>query len=167
MSVKRSLQQNNKTSAIFLRFGKSFDTISHNLLLQVLEFYDCIKSIWFSGCAPPLASPSPLTFASSDQNSTSNLLLGLEWPSSLHPLPFQQGLDSETHYMDQQLTDKSTERDSVSMQSSILSDFVLLSDGIGERIDANLSMIGDQNEISIDPELLTLKSLRQHESETP
>lgn len=106
---------------------------------------------------PPLGSP-PVAFTSSaDQSSTSGLLLGIDWPSPLHALPFQDG-GLQGDYVDQR-NDRS--------HSSILSDFILLNEGMGERMDSNLTLISaDQSEISIDPELLTLKPVVHHEPET-
>ncbi|KAI4454584.1 homeobox protein aristaless [Holotrichia oblita] len=100
-----------------------------------------------------------------ETNPTSNLFLGLEWPPIVNPLNFQNNIspmsvNDQQCILDTQLNDRINEtiliadRITNSMQNDIISDGILLSEEINDRI----NLMGEsQEEIAIDPELLTLK----------
>ncbi|XP_018334378.1 paired box protein Pax-6-like [Agrilus planipennis] len=118
---------------------------------------------------------------SSDQMSNpSNVFLGLDWSSILPPLSFNHvatvGVDShpslpqvnaapindhmqDTHVnMDDRIIDNP-------LQNSMINENMLLNEGLNDRIDNNLTLLNDpQNEIAIDPDLLTLKPNRSMNS---
>lgn len=111
-----------------------------------------------------------MNFNNAEQNNQSGLFLGLEWPSMVNPMFQQQGLNldqqlSSNHEQNclidvAHLNDRINEtiliadRITNSMQSGLLTEDMLVSD----RLDGNLTLLPvNQDEIIIDPELLTLK----------
>lgn len=103
----------------------------------------------FSGCSTPLESPL-LSFAP-DQTPT-NLFLGLEWPAIVPPGPFQTNVEA----VDTGINETVLIGDRISgIHGNLIGDGILLGD------EPNLDLIQDsQNEIDIDPDLLTLKPAR-------
>ncbi|XP_023311717.1 retinal homeobox protein Rx-A-like [Anoplophora glabripennis] len=126
------------------------------------------------GCSAPLQSPM-LNFSSTDQGGTSNLFLGLDWPITFTGHSTSLNMDVQTVSVEQdcpvenQLGDRINEtiliadRITNSMQTSLMDDNILLSEDLTERIDTNMTLISPgPNDISIDPDLLTLKPSRGH-----
>lgn len=92
------------------------------------------------------------TTTNSDQNS--NLLLGLEWPSMINPF-----IDNQQQH--QHLT----QHEQNFLESNNLNETILIADRItsiqsgllNDSIDELITTTGNQNDIVIDPDLLTLK----------
>lgn len=87
-----------------------------------------------------------------NESTSSNLLLGLEWPTLISPITFQ-GEDSSNKTEDAVLiTSHLTGHDSI-----------LLAEDITERLVNNLDLINvPHDDIAIDPELLTLKPAKNN-----
>uniref|UniRef100_A0A6P7H854 Uncharacterized protein LOC114345501 n=1 Tax=Diabrotica virgifera virgifera TaxID=50390 RepID=A0A6P7H854_DIAVI len=125
-------------------------------------------SIFFvSACSTPLESPL-LNFTNNEQN-TSNVFLGLEWPLTFsNSLGLSSNMDQPTTSdqncsMENQLNETMLIADRItnSIQSNIMEETILLGEDMEDRIEANLTLISStDNDISIDPELLTLKPTR-------
>lgn len=89
----------------------------------------------------------------------------LSFQNNISPLAIENvSLNEQQCILDGNLTDRINEtiliadRITNSMQSGLISDGVLLSEDLNERMGDNLSLIGESHEdIAIDPELLTLK----------
>ncbi|KAJ3651192.1 hypothetical protein Zmor_017245 [Zophobas morio] len=101
-----------------------------------------------TACVAPMESPL-LNFA--PEQSPTNLFLGMEWPSVPPQVPFSNGLEQPVDINTAvQIADRVA-----GLQTSVIGDAILLGD------EANLDLIqGPHNEISIDPDLLTLKPSR-------
>lgn len=98
-----------------------------------------------------------LNFQTVEAPHSTNLFLGIEWPSLVNPLQYQQNLASadENTFLEPQLNEELTDRMSNSLPNSLLGDTMLLNGELNERID--VLMNDPTNDISIDPDLLTLK----------
>ncbi|XP_071057168.1 homeobox protein orthopedia B-like [Onthophagus taurus] len=130
-----------------------------------------IHSISLSGCGSSLDN-SLLNFAPTiDQNTSSNLFLGLEWPP-MNTINFQNAISPlENDCASGGMVNEGLNNDRVNNENSILiadhrisnsiqnvglmGDHILLSDDITDRLTSSLNLI--QDDITIDPELLTLK----------
>ncbi|XP_044260744.1 paired mesoderm homeobox protein 2-like [Tribolium madens] len=101
-----------------------------------------------SACSTPLESPL-LNFP--PEQSPTNLFLGLEWPSIIPQVPYQS-VDNinETVLIGDRIA---------GIQSNLIGDGILL----GEE--GNLDLIQNDQEIGIDPDLLTLKPARHNRNE--
>ncbi|GJQ85370.1 hypothetical protein Trydic_g10144 [Trypoxylus dichotomus] len=125
-------------------------------------------------CSTSLDNPLLNFTSNNEQNSASNLFLGLEWPPIVNSLNFQNNIspmsmenpsiNDQQCILESQLNDRINEtiliadRITNSMQTGIISDGILLNEDLSDRIGGNLSLISEaQEEIAIDPELLTLK----------
>ncbi|CAG9821130.1 unnamed protein product [Phaedon cochleariae] len=124
-----------------------------------------------SGSSAPLESPL-LNFTTLDHNNSSNMYLNLEWPFSF---PNNVSLTENPHInqassstvqscsMDNNLQETLliADRISHSMQTSMIEDSILLGDDLENRImesSGNLTLMSSPDaDISIDPDLLTLK----------
>ncbi|XP_017771984.1 PREDICTED: homeobox protein orthopedia B-like [Nicrophorus vespilloides] len=128
-------------------------------------------------CSTPLESPL-LNFSGTENHLSSNLFLGLEWPPLGNSLHFQQGSGSgmdagQDELLDVQLNDRLNEtvliadRITNSLQQNVmLNDSILLSDELNSRIENSigLSLVdGQDDDISIDSDLLTLKPKQLHD----
>ncbi|XP_074029852.1 uncharacterized protein [Leptinotarsa decemlineata] len=119
-------------------------------------------------CSTPLESPL-LNFPNSDQNNSSNMFLNLEWPlsfpsSSMLSVNTEQITNDQSCTMDNHLQETLLIADRItnSMQtSSMMEDNILLEDDLGERMGTSLTLISSADtDISIDPDLLTMKPQR-------
>nr|CAH7741213.1 unnamed protein product [Callosobruchus chinensis] len=122
-------------------------------------------------CSPSMESPL-LNFSNVDQNSASNMFLGLEWPLSFNNSNNSVNVDNHTGAtdgcnMDSQINDRINEtiliadRITNSMQPNLMEENILLTDELGDRMDGNLTLMSsDHTDIAIDPDLLTLKPNR-------
>ncbi|KAF5282609.1 hypothetical protein FQR65_LT14204 [Abscondita terminalis] len=121
---------------------------------QEKNIHKDIPNINVPSCSTPIDGPL-LTFSNVDSNvgSSTNLFLGLEWPSLVQPFQHNQvGLENQIE--DRQMQELLPEQ----MQSRLMNDSMLLSDDIADRMANNLGLINNHSDIAIDPELLTLKS---------
>ncbi|XP_072380829.1 uncharacterized protein [Diabrotica undecimpunctata] len=118
-------------------------------------------------CSTPLESPL-LNFTNNEQN-TSNVFLGLEWPLTFsNSLALSSNMDQPTTSeqncsMENQLNETMLIADRItnSIQSNIMEETILLGEDMEDRIEENLTLISStDNDISIDPDLLTLKPTR-------
>ncbi|CAH1111877.1 unnamed protein product, partial [Psylliodes chrysocephalus] len=119
-------------------------------------------------CPTPLESPL-LNFTNNEQNNTTNVFLGLEWPLSFsNSLNLSTNIDQPTTSeqncsMENQLNETMLIADRItnSIQSNIMEENILLGDELEDRMEENLTLISSaDDDISIDPDLLTLKPSR-------
>ncbi|KAK5638928.1 hypothetical protein RI129_013223 [Pyrocoelia pectoralis] len=112
-------------------------------------------------CSASIESPL-LNFTGVDSNiASSNLFLGLEWPTLIPPLQQNINVDNQMVSDDSpQIQDAVLLSEQITnMPSRLVNESILLSDDIADRMATNLGLIGSShNDIAIDPELLTLKS---------
>ncbi|CAH1986871.1 unnamed protein product [Acanthoscelides obtectus] len=122
-------------------------------------------------CSPSMES-SLLNFSNVDQNSATNMFLGLEWPLSFNNTNNSinvdnQSVTTESCDIDNQMNDRINDtiliadRITNSIQSNLMEENILLTDELGERMEGNLTLMSsDHSDIAIDPDLLTLKPNR-------
>ncbi|KAL3270685.1 hypothetical protein HHI36_021213 [Cryptolaemus montrouzieri] len=128
----------------------------------------------------PMGSPLLNFMPNCDQSGPNNLFLGLDWPNVIPSLPFQSNssmqmddhhISNENCHMEPQLQDRLQETMLIAdritnslHQGEIMEDSMLLQEDLEQRID-NLGAMSDSHcNISIDPELLTLKPPRHMRS---
>lgn len=105
---------------------------------------------------------SLLNFSGTESNANgSNMFLGLEWPTLMPPMSYQQNqpLPQETERIQDSIL--ITHHLNNALQSDMENDEILLAEDITDRMVNNLGLMNNsQDEIAIDPELLTLKPSR-------
>ncbi|KAF2900627.1 hypothetical protein ILUMI_05566 [Ignelater luminosus] len=114
-------------------------------------------------CSASIDSPL-LNFSDSSNSAASNLFLGLEWPTLVPPqMTFQQNNSNVENSIILEEANRLNLNDSNLLTDhltnvGIMNDSVLLAEEITDRMVSNLELNnGPQNDILIDPELLTLK----------
>ncbi|KAK9880641.1 hypothetical protein WA026_011880 [Henosepilachna vigintioctopunctata] len=124
----------------------------------------------------PMGSPLLNFLPNCDQSASSNMFLGLDWPNVMPALPFQsnsslqmedQHIANETCHIEPQIHDRLQETMLIADRitgslhhGEIMEESILFQDELEQRIDNLESMTDSQCDISIDPELLTLKPPR-------
>ncbi|CAG9861400.1 unnamed protein product [Phyllotreta striolata] len=116
-------------------------------------------------CSTPLESPL-LNFTGQEQQS--NVFLGLEWPLTFtNSINLTSNVDQtmagdRNCSLENQLNETMLIADRItnSIQANMIEDNILLGTGLEDRVEENLTLLSTDSDISIDPDLLTLKPPR-------